>query len=875
MEGVNVGGETRSHQRPACRGALRLSKLLYCIAVVSQTAQAVRSVQDGSSTTTPSSSIPLLGERGRQLPVPLTPLTATISQVGTNGGGIAVQAQTNGGSQRRDKEGNSTESHRRNGDSPSEFSFCEVQHSRLSTGGSATFPTSVESASGSPATSADLPTEFVFVLHRHGARSSSSYASSTPRYGGTQPGQLLPLGATQLRDSGFELRRRLLSTFIKTRSDSLSRETTHRLTRTEPTSFSSDARNYSIQQKKPGAAPRVVNGHLDSNGLTPKEARGLTGENKLPGMPANVATGLSSKSVPLDSDDMLWCLAEADMVTDCGPHTYGLSALLQLLPPPSVLVRATAYPRTKWSALAFLEGLYGLPRGCFVSPDDLARTEGKKSGEPWCVTRTVCADVVGTRLTQPTSTGFTGLSANNVAADEFAGEAQRCVEFTVPCVMAAPAASDGLLKGMISSDAPPEVWKLYGDIKAKPAWIHKVGELDKVLRIAAEVFGDKAVGEMGWIVGEMLVSEEAAGEQVPLKKLSDWFASRKEGGHLEETGLAQSVGGSQSAEGGNSKPSETHISRIGQRLSAHVAGAGDAGDYIKTYRDAIGGIREAFRAGFDLVYADKKLSRYIAQGCVRLLNAFLRAKAYGRPTDIEELRRAAAEVGGFEGFLRPEPAVGTDEKNAGSGGEFHFSSRSEGDDRFLQQVQNLMVMLLSLHDHSIIGFLASLGVYDHSIIPPGARVVVELVRMGSPMQATPGATHDAENALQREAPFAGERGPGTIPKKVPDAVRHEKSKREQQPSTRITDVAAATTTRVASAKSSHDLPSSDGLSTQGRPDWSPSGFFVRVLYGEPERPMREVALPFCAEEFTFGGRVFRSLCPLHIWLRRTYEALDR
>ncbi|CBZ53439.1 conserved hypothetical protein [Neospora caninum Liverpool] len=544
-----------------------------------------------------------------------------------------------------------------------------------------------------------------------------------------------------------------------------------------------------------------------------------------------------------------------------------------------MLVRASAYPRTKWSALAFLEGFYGLPRGCLVSPDDLLRTEGKKSGETWCVTRKVCTEVAGAHLPEPTSSGVTRLPGNALTvAHAFTHADKQCVDFQLPCVTAAPAASDGLARGVISSDAPATVWKLFGEIKAKPLWIKKAAELDQVLRTAAEVFGEKAVGELGWMIGDTLVCEEAAGEEVPLKKLHEWFESHDpEKGHLQRRGTAEAEAGEHPAERAPSKNS-TRVSLSTSGSATHLTGASEAdGRFgVHTYLGAIGDIREAFRAGFDLVYADEKLGKYIAQGPVRLLNAFFRTKAYGRQTDVEELRRIAAEVGGFETFLHPELAVSTGEKKSESGGEPQFSSGSGGDEKFLQAVQDVMVMLLSLHDHCLVGFLATLGVYDHAIVPPGARVYVELVRIDKPFKAARGRTHDAGSSSRQETPFVRGRGRDTIPQKVSDGgVRDGNTNRGQQPDTRIDDEGATTSVSLGSTESNRELPTFEGAYTEHRRDWPPSGFFVRLSYGGPERSMQEIALPFCAEKMSPDDTRLENLCPLDVWLTWTYEELDR
>ncbi|PFH38582.1 histidine acid phosphatase superfamily protein [Besnoitia besnoiti] len=665
--------------------------------------------------------------------------------------------------------------------------------------------TATRAATPMPRPTLAVDSKFVFVLHRHGARSAASYASSTPLYGDIQREQLLPTGAAQLRNSGWELRHYLLSSYSPSRRDS-------------------------DNGKRGDEAPWVAS----KSSATQSEAN-------RPQVPHAVDPAIKGSSAGL-SAGILACLAWADVVSDCAQLPDALAILMRMFPPSSLLVRASAYPRTKWSAAAFLEGFYGLPHGFLVSPEDLARETGTKSGEPWCLSREVCAHDSSAQPHAPVS--FPGSSETRVPGldvSTFSGPGG-CTALSLPCILSAPVASDVFLRGAIISGAPAELWKLYNEVQAKPAWIEKAAQVQSVLDTVAEVYGPDAVGSMGWLAGDMLISEEAVGEKVPLRKLHDW---------LDGQGAQRPRADKEDAAAGEAAAPVTSEPATPSEASH--------GAHASTYTEVIEGIREAFRACYDLVYSDEKMRTYASQGALRFLNAMLRVKTYGRSADFEELRRVAEEVGGFETLFPTQAAPGgSDDEPFEAGWEAQLTRPAIQEEQIHKTIDDIKVMLASLHDHSIIAFLATLKVYDHNIIPHGARMYVELVQKQAPLSAGGEMLENGPDVLARRfEPFTEDTGV--------DSRRRELSAN------------AGTADKQAPARfmPTRENRSHEGADGEERSEWPHSSFFVEVLYGTPEVAMRAVTLPFCAKDSGLRGTLPETMCPLSVWLTRTYQALGQ
>lgn len=707
-----------------------------------------------------------------------------------------------------------------------------------------------------------LSLEFLFILHRHGSRSSSSYASSTPLYGNVNPGQLLPLGAQQLRLSGKEVRQHYLSA--------------------KRVYTPGSTQGLSPRTAEPRHSRQTAAGLSDGN-VNPDTEETFNGKPRRTESRPEHIRGLRSLSGCVIGSDGETCSA-----------VVALKLLQLLIPPAAIIVRASAYPRAVWSALAFLEGFYGLPVGCLVSDADLTREDGKHRVDPVCPGRVICcpskfpsspigrADRAYTRnpsaFALSAGAQFCPRLEVTPAPERTAGSEkdpetgrtawEACVVVRLPCVTLAPASADGLLKGVAAAEAPPDVWRMYSDVKTKPAWQAKEAEVHEWLRAASEVFGGSNIGDMGWRVGEMLVLEEEAGERCPLRELYKHLTGEQHCNtpSKKHSGLAPDLlRGLPTSTGHGALPVGELVVRRSMPPSVtagQTATAINVNDYAVEYLRTLDGIREAYRAGFDLLYGDEALSRYIAEGCLRLLNALLRCKAYRRLEDREDLRAVAAAVGGLHGLEVHEDLADRAGRHVPGG----YSKDGEPE---TVQLENLAVVLLSLHDHSIIGFLSTLGVYDHQRVPAAAKVYVELVSNGEvEVAGDPEATKGLQVVNTNTAQTTG------VTDKSALAHGSSVSPRGQEASGRPLLPSGDGYQSSRQRHEVHRRLSSASEPSDAHTSWPGSSNFVRISYGTPGQPMAVLRIPFCVQHFQARRLSEETLCPLGVWLDHTYQLLE-
>ncbi|PHJ14751.1 histidine acid phosphatase superfamily protein [Cystoisospora suis] len=441
-----------------------------------------------------------------------------------------------------------------------------------------------------------------------------------------------------------------------------------------------------------------------------------------------------------------------------------------------------------------------------------------------------------------------------------------CIRVRLPCITVAPASADGLLKGVAAAEAPPAVWGMYSDVKKKPLWQAKEAEARESFRMASEVFGENSIGDMGWRIGEMLVLEEEAGERCPLSKLYERLTGEQHCSAMltQDNGFYVKMQRELRNDPGN-----THVADPTARQSRHppvrvgcTANTDDANDKRALYLKTLDCIREAYRAGFDMLYGDEALKRYIAEGCLRLLNALLRCKVYGRREDRQDLQAVAAAVGGLHGLEYHEDSAGRVDQTTTAG------DISVGDATDIQ-LENVSVALLSLHDHSIIGFLSTLGVYDHKRVPAAAKVYVELLRKETVSEEGGGEATDRKESDrtdasridllgQRSASDLGTSGSSRGPSAA-ELVSHE-GQSGYQPMRQL---------------GVHRSLAPGSENSNAHTPWPESSTYVRVSYGSSGQPLAVLRLPFCAQHCEAGCSSEVTACPLAVWLHHTYAALDR
>ncbi|PHJ18667.1 histidine acid phosphatase superfamily protein [Cystoisospora suis] len=387
------------------------------------------------------------------------------------------------------------------------------------------------------------------------------------------------------------------------------------------------------------------------------------------------------------------------------------------LSPDRVFVRATAVPRTHWSALAFLEGFYKLPYGCVVSIEDLSRETGRAHPTHKCVRLAVSLDVqekydsegedASTGPVEPSGSGFLPRSEADVGSTSLrvGGANNTAGSPGTICVHAPHLRRDGIAAGMTEASSTAELRRELAAAAGRDAdWIPTSERTRRALAVVSEVFPEtEKLGAFQWVLWDRFLAERAAapeGTMTPsMRRLYEWVAGRQPLVSEKETEGAYG-----------------ELQARTPAASFDRAGAPEVEPSVEdTYKALLSDIEHMYYVGFRFRYGTPDYSFFSASGLILLANGMLRVKAYRRLEDVESLRRILVLLGGFNELL------GYDEATADT-----TDSLERALETLERRVKELEMMLFSGHDSIIMSFLASIGVFEEGLLPYASKVYIEL-----------------------------------------------------------------------------------------------------------------------------------------------------
>lgn len=388
-------------------------------------------------------------------------------------------------------------------------------------------------------------------------------------------------------------------------------------------------------------------------------------------------------------------------------------------------IRSSAIARTQWSALCFMEGLYALPPGCLVSEQDLQAERGTDRRGQICV---------HLALGRPTSSRNSLRPQSRPPPSEYVG-------VRLPCVYAPDLQEDALVQSASETRGAKEARKRYAH--TAPAWVPTEGHMRRALELVPEIFGEGTFGHR-WLAGERALAERGAlppgynhrdaemnGERV-LGELYDWVE--------EQVTEALASRGEEGVKQGKWK--------LGWLLPGDAySETAKTTEVVETvYKKLLELYEDAFRQAFAARHGGPGFAHFASSPFILLVNALMRAKAYGRLRDFENLRRVLHMEGGFESFFE-QASQKTVEK------ERDVAAAQKREIEVLRnRLADLEVMLLSNHDRLLTNFLATLGLFQNQLIPFSAKVYVELTYETSGASQSP----ESPEARREEAGFVSE-----------------------------------------------------------------------------------------------------------------------